>query len=230
MDGEVVGWERFRPVAPGVASLEALWVGPEHRGRGAGREMLRRALIEAGTQGFREMRLLAAGEAMRRLAAGAGFERRCECAVWTASRLEGPDLPRLAAAAEVAALAAWLENDPAWRAYGGINPSPDALLDLGSPLLAALAGEGRVRLGAGGRSVALLRQSESRRRLPVTFVAGDGGLSGLLLGLRFEADALGLDSVALLAPPDHPQVGALEETGYHRGLDEDLRSVHVRAL
>src|SRR5262249_49511365 len=88
-------------------------------------------------------------------------------------------------------------------------------------LLQHMAEQGLVRVGAGGRSLVLLRQG-ARRRLPVTFLAGSGAAAqDLLLGLRFEADSLDMDGVAVLAPAAHPAAEDLPEAGYDLAEDQE---------
>lgn len=230
MHGLVVGVQRLRPIAPGIVFYEGLRVVETHRRQGVARTMLRHAIEESGRQGFKEMRLFTGNSDAGRLFSSEGFRLLCDCDLWTAGRVEGPDLPRLASPADAVALAARIHGDPALAGYGGVNPSWDAVLDVDAELLQRLAAEGLVRAGAGGRAVALLRQG-GRRRLPVTFAAGSGAaLEDLLTGLRFEADSLGLDGVILLAPHDHPQAEAFGETGYDLAEDEGHAWAYARRL
>ena len=75
--------------------------------------------------------------------------------------------------------------------------------------------QGRVREGAGGRALVLVGPGFGGRRLYGTLVAGAGGaLQDLLLALRFEADADGLEGAGLLVPPEHPAEKDLQAVGY----------------
>lgn len=229
LEGVVVGVQRLRPIGPGLAFYEGLRVAPSHRRRGVARAMLRLALEQARQAGFREVRLYTGSPEAAELFRSEGFRLLVECGVWTAGRLEGVDLPRLASAEEANRLVARIAGDPALRAYGGINPSWTAAVDVDAELLARLAQQGLVRVGPGGQAVALLRE-DPHRRLPVTFVAGSGAaLEELLLGLRFEADSSGLEGVSLLAPADHPAAGAFAEVGYDLAQDEAHAFVFARA-
>jgi Acetyltransferase (GNAT) family len=217
----VVGLQRLQPIAPGVIFYEGLRVAASHRRRGIGRAMLRHAVQEAGQLGFRRMRLFTGNREAGTLFRSEGFRLLFDCAVWTAGRVEGGDPPRLASPGDAPTLAARVEQDPAFAAYGGVNPSWHAILDVGATLLERLATQGLVRVGGGGRALALIREGEPRRRLPVTFLAGSGTpLQDLLEELRFEADSAGLGQVAVLAPESHPAAGDLGEVGYHLAEDE----------
>src|SRR5205807_5985084 len=103
---------------------------------------------------------------------------------------------------------------------GGVNASWHEVLDVDAALLERLAAEGLVRVGVQGRALALVRPG-GRRRLPVTFLAGAGAaLQDLVEELRFEADAVGLGGVAILAPERHPAAGDMREVGYDLAEDE----------
>lgn len=230
VDGVVVAVQRLRPIAPGIVFYEGLRVASTHRRRGIARAILRRALDEGRGLGFREIRLYTGNPDAGRLFASEGFRLVAESSVWSASRLEGDDLPRLASPGEAASLARWLGGDPGWAAYGGVNPDWHATLDVDADLLERLATLGRVRLGPGARALALVRELP-RSRLPVTFLAGSGAaLQDLLTGLRYEADSQGLRGVALLAPPTHPAAGDLREVGYDLAGDEGRAYVYAREL
>jgi hypothetical protein len=199
---------------------EGLRVAATHRRRGIARAMLRHAIEEAGSLGFERMRLYTGSREAGSLFSSEGFRLLFDCGVWTAGRVEGGDPPRVAAPADAQTLAARVAEDPAFAAYGGTNASWDGVLDVDADLLERLASEGLVRLGAQGRALALLR-GEARRRLPVTFLVGSGAvLQDLLEELRFEADAVGLSGVAILAPERHPAAGDMREVGYDLAEDE----------
>jgi GNAT superfamily N-acetyltransferase len=234
VEGEVVGVQRLRPIGPGIAFYEGLRVATTHRRRGIARSMLRQALEQARSLGFREVRLYTGSEAAGRLFASEGFRVVTACGVWSAGRMEGDDLPRLAGPEEAAALADRLRRDPglaaSLAAYRGLNPDWHAALDVDAALLERLAGEGRVRLGPGGRALALLR-ARPRSRLAATFVAGTGAaLQDLMAGLRFEADGQGLRGVAALLPDDHPGIEDLRQVGYDLADDEGRAYVYALDL
>jgi hypothetical protein len=198
---------------------EGLRVAATHRRRGIGRAMLRHAVDEARSLGFERMRLFTGSREAVSLFSSEGFRQLFDCVVWAAGRVEGGDPPRLASPADAQSLAAKVADDPAFAVYGGTNASWDGVLDVDAGLLERLASEGLVRVGAGGRALALLR-GDARRRLPVTFLAGSGtALQDLLEELRFEADSVDLSQVLVLAPLQHPAAGDMREVGYD--LEED---------
>ena len=219
-DGLVVGLQRLHPIAPKVMFYEGLRVAATHRRRGVARTMLRHAIEETGSLGFERMRLYTGSTEAGALFRSEGFRLLFDCAVWTARRVEGGDPPRLASPADAQSLAARVVEDPAFAVYGGVNASWHGLLDVDAALLERLASEGLVRVGSGGRALALVR-GDARRRLPVTFMAGSGPvLQDLLEQLRFEADSVGLSEVAVLAPEEHPAAGDMREVGYDLAEDE----------
>jgi hypothetical protein len=93
--------------------------------------------------------------------------------------------------------------------------------DLGAAELSRLAEAGMLRAGPGGRAIAGLREPWGSN-LAVAFIAGAGGaLRELLMALRFEADADGLDEVLMALPRDHPAGDDLRATGYDFANDDD---------
>jgi N-acetylglutamate synthase-like GNAT family acetyltransferase len=219
-DGLVVGLQRLRPIATKLMFYEGLRVAATHRRRGIARTMVRHAVEEARSLGFDRIRLYTGSVEAGELFRSEGFRLLFDCGVWTAGRVEGGDPPRLGSPAEAHSLAVQVAGDPALAVYGGTNASWHGVLDVDAALLERLASEGLVRVGAGGRALALLR-GDGRRRLPVTFLAGSGpALQDLLEELRFEADSVGLSAVAVLAPSTHPAAGDMGEVGYDLAEDE----------
>lgn len=212
LDGVVVGVQRVRPIAPGLALYEGMRVDAALRGRGIGSSMLAAAIEEARGAGFGELRLVSANDDAIRIFERAGFRRRCWVAGWTASRVEGGEPARLPSPEAAAALFPQVEADPAYSLYGGLVPYWAAPVDLDAARLGALAGEGLLRVN--GRALAGLSPMRTDR-LGVNFVYGSGAaLQDLLTALRFEADSDGLAGVWLAAPPDHPAEGDLRAVGY----------------
>jgi hypothetical protein len=227
-DGVVVGVQRLRPIARGVMYYEGLRVAGSHRRRGIARAMLRSAVEEARGLGFERMRLYTDSAGAERLFTAEGFKLLCDCVTWAARRVEGGDPPRLGSPGEAGNLAERLRQDPALNAYGGVVPDWRGTLDVDAALLEDSADHGLVRVGAGGRSVALIRAG-GRRRMTVTFLGGSGAaLQDLLTALRFEADSADLAGVRVLVPTHHPGAGDLGEVGYH--LAEDEGHAYVYAL
>jgi GNAT superfamily N-acetyltransferase len=230
IDGIVVGVQRLRPIARRIVFYEGLRVAREQRRQGIARAMLRQALAEATSLGFEEMRLYTGSPEAGGLFVSEGFRLVVDSAVWNARRVEGGDPPRLASPHEAAGLAERLRSDPALAAYGGVDVNWNATLDVDADYLGRQAEQGLVRVGAGGRALALVRPG-GRRRLPVTFLAGSGAaLQDLLMALRFEADSVGMDGVAVLAPAGHPAGGDLGEVGYDLAEDEGHAYVYKRGL
>jgi GNAT superfamily N-acetyltransferase len=230
LDGVVIGVQRLRPIARGVMYYEGLRVAESHRRRGIARSMLRAAADEARRMGFERVRLYTDSADAGRLFTAEGFKLLCDCVTWAALRVEGGDPPRLGSPAEAGNLAERLRQDPALAAYGGVNPDWYGVLDVDAGLLERLAERGLVRVGAGGRAVALIRAG-GRRRLVVTFLGGSGAAAqDLLTALRFEADAVGFDSVAVLVPSDHPALSDLADVGYQLADDEGRDSAYALRL
>nr|MDQ6900697.1 hypothetical protein [Candidatus Dormibacteraeota bacterium] len=123
-----------------------------------------------------------------------------------------------------------VESDPALAAYGGVTADWSGPLEPDAEHLARLAGEGLVRIGPGGRSLAVLRR-DWLPKLAVTFLAGaSSSLEELLYGLRAEADAQGMSACWLLAPEDHPSAASFGAVGYDLAHDEKHARVYSRAL
>jgi hypothetical protein len=77
------------------------------------------------------------------------------------------------------------------------------------------ARNGLLRAGPGGRALAVLRRAWGQN-LSVALLAGAGAsMRELLLALRFEADADGLNHVTVNLPPGHPAEEDLKASGYH---------------
>ena len=230
IDGTVVGVQRLRPIARRVMFYEGLRVASSHRRRGVARAMLRQAIRQARGMGFERVRLYTGNPNAGRLFSSEDFRLLTDCRVWTARRIEGGDPPRLAAPSDAQALAERLRSDPALAAYGGVVADWHGTLDVDPDLLEHMAEQGLVRAGAGGRCIALIRPW-ARRRLPITFLSGSGAaVQDLLMGLRFEADSMGMEGVAVLAPANHPAADDLGEVGYDLADDEGHAYIYALDL
>ncbi len=228
--GEVAAVQRLRPIAPRVLLYERLTVAPGRRRQGIARAMVRQALEEARQLGVGEVRLLTQDPVVAHLAETEGFRLATRCRVWTAGRMEGDDLPRLATAEETEALAERFRADPGLAPYGGLEPDPEILPEVDAALLQRRARAGRVRVGPQRGALALVGQVD-RSRLPVTLVLGSGGaLQALLTQLRYEADLHDLAGVSLLLPDRHPATDDLSAVGYDLALDEAAVSAYRREL
>ncbi|MGH7777104.1 MAG: GNAT family N-acetyltransferase [Candidatus Dormibacterales bacterium] len=225
LEGELVGLQRLRPLAPRLVWYEGLRVASRHRRRGIARAMLGAAVRQAAGAGFGEMRLATGNPGALALFLGSGFTTRVSAGFWEASRLEGGEPARIPPAGEAAALAERVALDPALQACGGLAVDFGGAHDLGPQDLERLLAEGSVRVAAGGRALAVVRPSSAGTRMRVTFLSGrGGGARDLLTALRYEADADDLEGVTVVAPPGHPAAGDLAAVGY------DLRpdwTVHI---
>ena len=229
VDGVVAGLQRTRPLSRTIAFYEGLRVASSHRRRGLARAMLNSAIEEARAAGFVELRLVSGNPDAVALFESVGFEPLSTLGYWHAGRIEGGEPARIPGPEEAPGLFASLAADPALEAYGWTNgdwqrPVP---IDVGE--LAAVAQEGRLRAGAGGRSLAIVRPG-THTRLYASFVGGSGaGFRDLLMALRFEADADDLEGSTLIAPADHPARGDFLAVGYDLPRDED-GSLHIHRL
>ena len=226
LEGVVVGLQRLRPYAPGLIWYEGLRVASTHRRQGLARAMLASAIAEAKEQGLQEMRLATGNPEAARLFEAAGFERRLDCRWWRAQRVEGGEPSRMPDPSEAARLWAAVEKSPGIELYRGVTADFNGAYDLGAAELERLASIGMLRAGPGGRAVVGLRDPWGEN-LAVGFVAGQGGaLRELLMSLRFEADADGLDHVTIALPRDHPAAGDMIASGYDLANDDDTSYIY----
>ncbi len=226
--GEVVGIQRIRPYAPGLVWYEGLRVATEHRRKGIARAMVGAAIAEAREQGFLEMRLATRDQPAVDLFESAGFRRLVEVRWWRGLRVEGGEPARIPDAPEAKRLWGWLATSPGIELYGGVVPDLDGARNLDADVLERIAAHGLIRVGPGGRAVALLREPWGQN-IAVALLAGTGGsLRELAMALRFEADADGLRHVSINLPPGHPAEDDLRASGYDFADAE--RSAYVYAL
>jgi GNAT superfamily N-acetyltransferase len=228
VDGVVVGVQRIRPFAPGLVWYEGLRVETASRRHGIARSMLTAAIEEAREKGFREMRLATRDEPARRLFEAAGFRQLVEVGWWRGQRVEGGEPARMPGAEQARKLWGFVSASPGIELYGGVVPDLNGARDLEADELGRLASAGLLRLGPGGRAVALLREPWASN-IAVALIAGRGGaLRELLLSLRFEADADDLTHVTVNMPIGHPAEEDLKASGYDFADAE--RSAFVYAL
>jgi N-acetylglutamate synthase-like GNAT family acetyltransferase len=228
LDGVVVGLQRLRPYAPGLIWYEGLRVATTHRRRGLARAMLRSAIAEAREQKFREMRLATGNPTAAKLFEELGFERLQDDRWWKGGRIEGGESARIPDPGEAEKLWAGIATSPGLELWGGVTADFNGALELGPAQLSRLAEIGMLRAGPGGRAIVALREPWGAN-LAVSFVAGKGGaLRELLLALRFEADADGLDHVTVALPRNHPAGDDLRASGYDFANDDD--SMYIYAL
>jgi ribosomal protein S18 acetylase RimI-like enzyme len=214
VDGVVVGLQRIRPYAPGLIWYEGLRVATTHRRRGIARTMLDNAIEEARQHGFREMRLATRDSPAINLFESAGFRRLIEMGWWRGLRVEGGDPARMPDPSEAPRLWTIVAASKGIELYGGVCPDMNGARDLDAGEIGRLAGPGHVRVGPGGRALALLREPWGQN-VAVSLLAGSGGaLREVLMALRFEADADGLKHVTVTLPTGHPAAEDLEASGY----------------
>ena len=226
LDGMVVGLQRLRPYAPGVIWYEGLRVASSHRRQGLARHMLGSAIAQAREQDFQEMRLATGNPAAAKLFEEAGFIRLQDNRWWKGLRVEGGESARIPGPAEAEKLWAGIARSPGLELWGGVTADFEGAQDLGAQELARLAGIGMLRSGPGGRAIVSLREPWGDN-IAVAFVAGQGGaLRELLLALRFEADADGLDDVTVALPRDHPAGDDLRASGYDFANDDDTSYIY----
>ena len=228
IEGVVVGLQRLRPFAPGLVWYEGLRVASEHRRQGVARTMLEAAIDEARAQNLREMRLATRDLPAVRLFESAGFRRIVEVKWWRGLRVEGGEPARMPEAAEARKLWPVVASSRGIELYGGVSPDLNGARDLDAAELERLAQSGLLRVGPGGRALALLREPWGQN-IAVSLLAGAGGaLREVLMALRFEADADGLSHVTINLPPGHPAEEDLRATGYDFADAEN--SAYVYAL
>lgn len=214
LEGVVVGVQRLHPYAPGLIWYEGLRVAKERRRQGIARAMVMAAIAEAREQNFREMRLATRDEPAVRLFESVGFRRLVEVKWWRGNRVEGGEPARIPDAPEAKRLWPVLQASAGFDRYGDVIPDLNGARDINGEELERLARDGLIRVGPGGRAIALLREAR-RQNIAVAMLAGSGGaLRELLMALRFEADADGLTHVTINLPPGHPAEEDLRASGY----------------
>lgn len=214
VEGVVVGLQRLRPYAPGLIWYEGLRVATEYRRQGIARAMVEAAIEESREQSFREVRLATRDSPAVRLFESVGFTRLAEVKWWRGSRVEGGEPARIPDASEARRLWPGVEASPGFQLYGGICPDLNGSRDLDAAELERLARLGWLRVGPGGRALAVLREPWGQN-IAVSLLAGAGGsLREVLMALRFEADADGLSHVTVNLPPGHPAEEDLRASGY----------------
>lgn len=230
VDGVVVGLQRLRPYAPGLVWYEGLRVAITHRRQGLARAMLDSAVADAKQQAFREMRLATGNVDAARLFESAGFRRLVDVRWWRGHRVEGGEPARMPDPSQARELWPAVEKSPGIELYHGVSADFNGARDIDGGELERLARMGMLRVGPGGRAVAALREPWGNN-LAVAFVAGGGGaLRDLLMALRFEADADGLDHVTITLPRDHPAAEDLSASGYDLANDDDSSYVYGLTL
>ncbi|HXJ49351.1 MAG TPA: GNAT family N-acetyltransferase [Candidatus Acidoferrum sp.] len=226
LDGVVVGVQRVRPFAPGLVWYEGLRVASTHRRQGLARAMLGSAIAGAKEEGFREMRLGTANPDAVRLFESLGFRLLVDVRWWRGTRVEGGDPARMPDPAEARKVWPAVETSPGIELYHGVSADFNGARDIDAAELERLAQTGMLRIGPGGRALAALREAWGNN-LAVAFLAGRGGaLRELLMALRYEADADGLDHVTVTLPRDHPAAVDMTASGYDLANDEDSAYIY----
>ena len=230
VEGDVVGVHRVRPYAPGLVWYEGLRVASTHRRQGVARAMLVAAVEDARQQGFREMRLATGNVEAAALFESAGFHRIADVRWWHGSRVEGGEPARMPDEAEAGRLWPSLSRAAGAELYAGVVPDFSGARNLDQAEFQRLAREGRLRVGPGGRAAAGLREPWGDN-IAVALLLGKGAaMRELLMALRFEADADGLDHVTVSIPRGHPADEDLRATGYDFANDEDTAYIYAMKL
>ena len=226
LGGEVVAVQRLRPIAPQVAWLEGLRVAPEHRRQGIARAMLAAAAAQLRGLGFEELRLATGSPEAIALFRSLGFQQLLAARLWRGRRLEGDEPARMPAPADAGRLFQYLKEDPALAVYGCVFANGEWALDVDAELVRRLAEQGALRVTAGGRALAAVREGWGGDTLWAYFVSGSGAaLDDLLMALRFEADSAGYAFVNLWAPDGHPAQEQFAANGYD-SASEPIRLCH----
>lgn len=226
VDGVVMAIHRWVPIQRSVAYYEGMRVAEESRRRGYGRAMLRAAIEEVRGLGYEVMRLATPNPVAVALFESEGFRKRVSVSSWRANRMEGGEPARIPPAADSARIFKLLESDPALAAYDRLDPLPAGPRDVDAAYLTEVLTAGAVREGLGGRAVVFAGRLFGGQRLTASLVAGSGAaLQDLLLALRYEADADGLEGAGILAPPDHPARNDFTAVGYDQSDREFAFSV-----
>ena len=230
VDGEVVGLQRLRPYAPGLVWYEGLRIATTHRRRGLARAMLESAIAEAREQGRGEMRLATGNRDAVDLFESVGFKRLLDIRWWRGARVEGGESARIPSPAEAEKLWPAVAASPGIELFHGVMADFNGARDLSAAELARLAETGMLRVGPGGRAVAGLRRPWGNN-IAVGLLAGAGGsLRELLMALRFEADADGLDDVVVSLPREHPAADDLRASGYDFANADDHSYIYALKL
>jgi GNAT superfamily N-acetyltransferase len=226
LEGVVVGLQRLRPYAPGLAWYEGLRVASTHRRQGLARAMLAAIIAQAKDQGFQEVRLATGNPEAARMFESAGFRRLVDVRWWRGTRIEGGEPSRMPDPSEAKQLWAAVEKSPGIELFHGVAADFNSAHDLGAAELERLARIGMLRAGPGGRALLGMRDPWGEN-LAVAFFAGRGGaLRELLMSMRFEADADGLSHVTVAVPRDHPAADDLAASGYHLANDDDTAYIY----
>src|SRR5207302_9518478 len=144
----------------------------------------------------------------------AGVKAVVERKWWRGLRVEGGEPARIAGTGEARELWPALQSRRGVGLYAGIVLDMNGARELSAEELERLAAGGLIRVGPGGRAIALLREPWGQN-VAVSLLAGRGGaLRELLMALRFEADADGLNHVTVNLPPGHPAEEDLRASGY----------------
>jgi hypothetical protein len=192
--------------------------------------MLASAIAEVKEQGFREMRLATGNPDALRLFESMGFHRLVDARWWRGPRVEGGEPARMPDPSEARKVWPAIEKSPGIELYHGVTADFNGARNMDAAELERLASIGMLRVGPGGRALAALREPWGQN-LAVAFVAGRGGaLRELLMALRFEADADGLNHVTVTLPRDHPATDDMTASGYDLANDEDSSYIYGLTL
>src|SRR3989442_101161 len=193
IDDVVVGIQRLRPYAPGLIWYEGLRVASEHRRHGIARVMLGAAVEEARQHGFQEMRLATRDLPDVNLFESQGFTRLVEVKWWRGLRVEGGEPARMPDSSDARKLWSFVASSPGIPLYAGICPDMNGARDLTAEELARLADHGLLRVGPGGRAVALPRYLRGQVRREKVFMRTADDYAKRNLEIHFETWATDID-------------------------------------
>jgi hypothetical protein len=176
------------------------------------------------------MRLATGNPGAAKLFESEGFHRLVDARWWLGTRVEGGEPARMPEPSEARKLWPALEKSPGIELYHGVSTDFNNAFNIDAGELERLAASGMLRVGPGGRAVVGLRDPWGDH-LAVSFLAGRGGaLRDLLMALRFEADADGVDHVTISLPRDHPAQEDLRASGYDLANDDDTSYIYGLSL
>jgi hypothetical protein len=192
--------------------------------------MLKSAVDEARDQGFREMRLATGNPDAVRLFESERFRRLLDIRWWRGMRVEGGESARMPEPEEAKRIWPAVAASRGIELYGGVTADFNGAHDLNAEEVERMARIGMLRAGPGGRAIAGLREAWGPN-LAVAFIAGSGAaLRELLMALRFEADADGLQNVTVSLPRGHPAADDLRASGYDLANAEDTAYIYGLVL
>jgi GNAT superfamily N-acetyltransferase len=215
LDGQPVALAHVQVTHDTVASagwFEGLRVAPAQRGRGFGRQMLERSILEARQRGVTVLRLLTnhANVVMPVLLPRLGFVL-CYTTTWYVARATDASLAPLETVAAVPAMPDPIQA-PLLRATGGLYAEGWGFAAFTSERLHAHVAAGEVVCVPGCDGWAILKHDGETRRPALELVVGD--VVGLMRGLRAHPLVQEHGEIAALLPIDSEAARLAQAAGY----------------